>query len=205
MNRLKFDLQHFAEGEENTPEVEKPKTFTQEEVDAQINAVVGKERARSDKALKDVQDQLQELKQEQNLAGLNEQEKMQKELEIEKQKREALEKEISATQIKNEALGIFSERNLPAALVDFMLCNTAEETLDRINKFESEFKKVVDSTVQATVDERLKGAPPATSKVNGNVSDNPFLTGNVTAQMQLMKTNPELATQLKDVADKAKK
>jgi len=77
--------------------------------------------------------------------------------------------------------------------------------IKRLKMCKTRLKKVVDSTVQATVDERLKGAPPATSKVNGNVSDNPFLTGNVTAQMQLMKTNPELATQLKDVADKAKK
>ena len=201
---LKFNLQNFAEGEENTPPAE-PKTFTQEEVDAQVNAVIGKERARSEKALKNMQDQLQTLQQAQDLAGLNEQEQLQKKLDDEMKKREALEKEINATTIKNEALSIFSERELPASMINLVMTDDAESTLERINVLDAEVKKLVETRVQNEVDKRLKGTPPQTGKMDADLANNPFLTDNITAQMQLMKSNPELATKLKEVAKNAKK
>jgi hypothetical protein len=203
-NMLKFNLQHFAEGgnPEGDPAGPNPDMISVEEANTQkqqeIAAVIAKERAKQDKAMKDMQEQIQALQQAQDLAGLNEQDKLQKELELEKQKRESLEKEISTEKIKSDALTVLAEKKLDAELVNFVIADDAEKTLTNINTLE----EVLNKAITNAVNEKLKNVNPPKVATGDNGEDNPFVTGNLTEQMRLMKQDPVKAEQLKQAAKK---
>ena len=199
----KFNLQLFAEP---NPDPEPPKTFTEEELQQQIAAVVGKERAALDKMQKEKDADIAKavaaaLEKEKNLAKLNDDEKKDLALQEAIEKSAELEKQIKLTSIKSDALKIFQERKLPVELLDFVLTDESDTTLERINSFQSVFKTAVEDALK----DKLKGTPPVLGKGESNTS-NPWSAEsfNLTKQMEIMKSDPALAEQLKSAAKMGK-
>lgn len=178
---LKLDLQFFAEpGEpgdpgnppnpEPTPEPTKKIELTEEELLKRIESETDK---KLDKALKtarakweeEFKAKLEEEKKEaERLAKLSEKERKEEEL---KKREEDLNKrlqELERKELKADAIGVLTEKQLPTSFVVFLLADNAEKTLENINVFKSAF----DEAVAAKVKEALAGNPPKKNPSGNN-------------------------------------
>lgn len=113
--------------------------------------------------------------------------------EVEKMKKENILKEI-----KNQAILMLDEKKLPKDLLDLIVSDDLENTRSNIEALE----KVFNPYIQSAVEERVKSnsyTPPTATKTS---VDNPYSreTFNLTKQMELEISNPELAKQLKEQA-----
>lgn len=114
---------------------------------------------------------------------------------------------VKAAENKLYAIGAIKKAGLDdgseTALEILSLVN-ASETAD-IDKNITALKSLVDKLVKAEVDKTFKGAGRTPEKgAAGGTGDNPYMdsTYNLTKQMELEATNPELAKKLKAAAGK---
>lgn len=124
-----------------------------------------------------------------------------KDLELEKLKNEIeqMKAEKLKEQLTNKALKIANEKKLPTEIVDFMLGKDEETTIQNLAKLETVFN----ARLQELVKEKVKDNAYVPPKSDGNTGDNnPYATKtfNLTKQMQLEMSNPDLAKQLKEQA-----
>jgi hypothetical protein len=97
-----------------------------------------------------------------------------KELAITKAKAEELaqkERELSIRELQLKAIDVLAEKKLPVTFAKMLLGETAEDTLERIKAFETEFRK----SVQAEVDLKLKGTTPNSSQKGEAFDMNTFI------------------------------
>lgn len=178
LEQLRLDIQFFAQGGEpssNNPKQNPPAdppndesiSFkNQSELDSFVDKRIAKalETAKG-KWEKDFATKLEEEKKEaERLAKLSATER--KEAEYKKREEELNNrlKEIETRELKAETIKELNEKKLPASFADFLMSDTAENTLENIKVF----KKSFDEAVEQVVNERLKGEPPQTG--TGNVA-----------------------------------
>lgn len=179
------------EAVENT---ESPKTetesnklsFTQEELDALLQKEGDK---RVSQALKTAERKNQEkVRESEKLARMNEAEKYEYELEQREKAIAQKELELSLAENKNEASKILAEKGL-LGLVDFVVCETADEMNDKIKILEKEFKVAVKNEVE----KRLSSSVPKKDlPLDQAITRDSFNKMCLAEQQRLANENPEL-------------
>jgi len=158
-NSRKIDLQLFAEGE---PEIKEPIQLTQEELDAKIQTEADR---RVTKALEtqrakleaDISEKIKKERQEaEELAKLSEKERAEKERQKEREEFEQERNNFKKERLELQTLKILNERQLPQEFATFVIAESDEGTLEKINKMEELFNKAIETAV----DMRLKGTTP---------------------------------------------
>ena len=115
-------------------------SFTQEELDALLQKEGDK---RVSQALKTAEKKNQErVRESEKLARMNEAEKYEYELEQREKAIAQKELELALAENKNEASKILADKGLSLGLVDFVVCESADEMNDKIKVLESDFQGV---------------------------------------------------------------
>jgi len=180
------------EAVENT---ESPKTetesnklsFTQEELDALLQKEGDK---RVSQALKTAERKNQEkVRESEKLARMNEAEKYEYELEQREKAIAQKELELSLAENKNEASKILAEKGLSLGLVDFVVCESADEMNDKIKMLGKEFKV----SVKNEVERRLSSSVPKKDlPLDQAITRDSFNKMSLAEQQRLANENPEL-------------
>lgn len=112
-------------------------------------------------------------------------------IEIENMKKEKIRESLT-----NKALKIATEKKLPVELVDFIVGNDEETTNNNLNALVNIFQKH-DEVIKTELLKNNSYTPPAGG--NFDTFENPWSkeSFNLTKQAQIIRENPELATQLK--------
>ena len=167
------------------------KTYTSEEVAQMIEE--GKKQAREEakrNASREFQKKLDETK---KLSQMSAQERYEYELTQREQQLAERERELSLLEQTNEASKILNERGISLGLVEFVVHETAEDTLAAINKLDKEFKKAVKDAVER----RLAGATPKKGlPLDKAITKEDFLKMSYTELMELKREQPELFEEL---------
>jgi len=195
---IKFDLQLFADDQEK-----EPLQLTQEELDAKIQAETDRKVTKALETAKakweaDYGERIkQERKEAEELAKLSEKERAEKERQKERELFEQERKQFERERLELQTIKILNERNIPSEFAPFVIADTNEGTLDRINQMEELFNKAIESAVDA----RLKGKTPKTGGTQ-STETNPFdkATFNLSEQGRLYKENPQEAERLRALA-----
>ena len=177
------------EVETETPKEEKQ--YSQSEVDALLQAEVDR---RITSALKKQERKNQEKIQEaKKLASMNEQQRYEYELTQREQAIAEKERQLALAENKAEASKILAEKGISAALVDFVVAETADEMNTKIKLLEKEFKK----SVKAEVEKRLAGSSPKKGLAPDKaITKEDFRNMSYSDLVELKNTNPELFNEL---------
>lgn len=133
--------------QETQPAEEKPKTYTQEEVNRMISERLGREEKKWTKRIES------ERTEAEKLARMKAEERAEYEA---NKKSEALaqrEKEITMRELKAQAFETLAEKGLPRELVNTLNLTDADACNESINNIEKIFK----AAVEASVNEKLRG------------------------------------------------
>ncbi len=164
----KFDLQLFAENASEVAEmgeatVEKQtltvadKTFTQADLDKILSARLGKEKTKWEAETKT---RLEEKEKEaQRLAKLSEEEKQREAFSKLQKDNDAMKMAIQMRDLRDDAVKILSERKLNHKFADFLLADSSENTLKRIDEFEAIYRE--------NLKEEIKNSIPGSSPKTG--------------------------------------
>lgn len=214
----KMNLQFFADeggndnpqGNEGNPDDQQQNNeekivLTAEELQRKIDSETDRKLEKALKTArakweKEFQEKLEQEKREaERLAKLSEKERKEEELRKREEELERRLRELERKELKADAIGVLTEKQLPTEFVDFLLGEDAESTLENINAF----KKAFDEAVEQKVKEALAGEPPRKNPSDNSLK-NPFSKEhwNLTEQAKLFKENPELYKQLKAQAGK---
>ena len=176
-----------------TPEEEgqETKTYTQEEVDALLQAETDR---RVTSALKKAEEKNRaKVKEAEKLAQMNEQEKYRYELDRREQAIAEKERALALAENKNEAAKILEEKGLSLQLVDFVVAEDAETMNENIKLLDKAFK----ASVKAEVERRLGSAAPKKNlPPDEAITKESFTRMSLTEQNELFKNNPDLYKQL---------
>ena len=151
--------------ENNAATVEnKEKMFSQEDLDSIIEKRLAKERKRFEAKLREEIDQAEKMAQ---MSEAEKQEALFTKRVQEFEEREAAFNEAQAAlqreKMLNETNKQLAERNLPLDFAEYIMADTAENTLANISKFEKEWQ----AAINKAVDSKLRGSTP-TSPVSKN-------------------------------------
>lgn len=177
--------------EEETNEGQETRTYSQEEVDALLQAETDR---RVTSALKKAEEKNKaKVKEAQKLAEMNSQQKYEYELEQREKAIEEKERALSLAENKNEASKILEEKGLSLQLVDFVVAEDAESMNENIKLLEKAFK----ASVKAEVEKRLGTSTPKKNLPPDDViTKERFVSMSLAEQAELYKNNPDLYNQL---------
>jgi len=181
MLKRKINLQLFAEGEGSTgggennppPGDDKNKTFTQDDVNKLLQSETDKRVTEALKTAqakweKDFTEKLTKEKAEaERLAKLSADEKRTEELKKKNEEIASKETELRRRELKLDTISVLSEKQLPVDFADFLMGTDAEGTNENIKRFSEAFQKAVENSVN----DRLKGKPPAGGSGGTNKPD----------------------------------
>ena len=173
--------------ETTTTTEETVKTYTQEEVEALLQAETDR---RVTSALKKAElKNAAKIKEAEKLAQMNEQEKFEYQLRQREQAIAEKEKELALMENKNEASKILAERGISLALVDFIVAEDADTMKANIDTLDKAFK----ASVKAEVEKRLASNAPKKNFVDSDaVTKESFMKLSVREQQELLRNNPDL-------------
>ena len=195
-----MNLQLFAEDTEQEKQVQEVKTYTEEELNAKLQAEADRRVTQALQTAKEKweQEQAVKIEQEKELAKLSEEEKAKKQLEMERQSLEKERLEFKKIKLELETTKILDERKLPTKFAKYLIAEDNEKTLANINEFQESWQQAI----QAEIESRLKGKTP--QKGDSVEAYNPWSkeTFNLTEQGKIMQDNPALAQQLRAAARK---
>lgn len=185
---MENDNNNIQQGLEENQEPKK--TYTLEEVQELLQKEGDRRVSQAlKKAREDAQKQVAEAK---KLAAMDEQQRYQYELENTKAELEQLKREKARAENTQETLRVLAKRNLPAELLDYVLTEDADSTLEKIDNIQ----KILTKWVNAEVDKRIpkQGTPKAGTTSNQEPTS---ISGMKLAELnQLKQTNPELFNKL---------
>lgn len=167
-----------------------PKQYTQEEVDALLQAETDR---RVNQALQKAEKKnAEKLKEAEKLANMNAQDRFQYELEQREKAIAEKERALAMLENKNEASKILAEKGISLALVDFVTDESADVMADRIKLLDTEFKK----SVRAEVEKRLGGNnQPKSSASTGSlnaITPEAFAKMTTSERQKLARTDRDL-------------
>ncbi|MCQ4363148.1 DUF4355 domain-containing protein [Mycobacterium gordonae] len=142
----------------NAEKAEGEKTYSEDEVNQRVQDALASAKEEQEK-------QDAEKSEAEKLKSMSEAERAKYEQDKREAELAARESALATSELKAAAATLAAEKGLPAAAVDIILGTNAEETAKRADAF----KSVLDATVQAAVDERLKGKSP---RLGGNGNQN---------------------------------
>lgn len=170
--------------------LEEPRTYSQEEVDALLQAEVDR---RITSALKKQEKKTQEkIKEAEKLAQLNEEEKYKYQLEQREKALEEKERKMALMENKAEASNALNSRGISISLADLVVAEDADTMMENIKLLEEEFKK----SVKAEVEKRLAGNSPKKNLGNSNeMTREEFRKLSIGQQSRLLEENPKIYEQ----------
>ena len=195
---IKMNLQLFAEDtttEAETTEVdavEQVKTYTEDEVKAQVQAETDRKvtKALETAKAKWLEEEQAKLKQAEELAKLSEKERLAKELEIQRN-----EFEQEKSKFQRERLTLQTEKDLiskdmPAEFAPFVVADTAEQTLININTLQASWQ----AAIEKAIDDKVKGRTPTGNQppTTGGVTKEQFEKMNYLERLELKQKNLKL-------------
>ena len=195
---IKMNLQLFAEDtttEAETTEVdavEQVKTYTEDEVKAQVQAETDRKvtKALETAKAKWLEEEQAKLKQAEELAKLSEKERAAKELEI-----KFAELEAEKSKFQKERLTLQTEKDLiskdmPPEFAPFVVADTAEQTLININTLQASWQ----AAIEKAIDDKVKGRTPTGNQppTAGGVTKEQFEKMNYLERLELKQKNLKL-------------
>jgi len=179
------------EGQPEDKETE-TKTYTQEEVDALLQAETDR---RVSSALKKAEKKnAEKLREAQKLAQMNEQEKYEYELQQRENAIAEKERELALAENKAEASKILAEKGISVSLVDFVVAESAEDMATNIDLLDKAFK----ASVKAEVEKRLaSNAPKKSLPLDKAITKEDFRKMSFEELTALKRENPEVYNALK--------
>lgn len=215
---LPLNLQLFADGEpgnnpdggtssgQATPPEFKVENLTDEQLaavkekfglkdDNEVDSIVRSKRSRWQKELEE------EKNEAARLAKLSEEERQQALIQKEKDDFEKEKAAFRQEQLLVEKGKQLQEIGIPSSFASRIQGDTAEEVIEDVKKFKTEWDKAVEAAINKKLEASIDSPLGETSK---NVSSNPFAkeTFNLTEQGRLFKTDPEKAKTLQALANK---
>ena len=194
LERYKMEDVKTNEGTQDvnsTEGTEQTKTYTQEEVDALLQAET--DRRVTSALKKQAEKNKAEMKEAEKIARMNESEKFQYELEQREKAIAAKEKELAMAEMKNEASKILSEKGISLSLVDFIVNSDAEVTKSNIDILDKAFK----ASVKSEVEKRLSSnAPKKNLPLDHTLTKEEFKKMGIVEIQKLKNENPELYNEL---------
>jgi hypothetical protein len=165
-------------------------TYTKEEVDELLQKEVDR---RINSAYKKwAQQSKKEIENARKLAELDEQERAAYELRTAKEELEKLKKEKAMAENTQATLRVLANRNLPSELLDYVLTEDEESTLEKIVDIEKILKKWVDAEVTKRIP--TQGTPKSGTSISKDIKS---LANLKLAEInQLQQSDPELFKQL---------
>ena len=197
-DKIRMNLQLFAEDattEAETTEVdavEQVKTYTEDEVKAQVQAETDRKvtKALETAKAKWLEEEQAKLKQAEELAKLSEKERLAKELEIQRN-----EFEQEKSKFQRERLTLQTEKDLiskdmPAEFAPFVVADTAEQTLININTLQASWQ----AAIEKAIDDKVKGRTPTGNQppTTGGVTKEQFEKMNYLERLELKQKNLKL-------------
>ena len=180
------------------PETEKDeegaKTYTQEEVDAllqaetdrRVTAALKKQEAKNQKKVLEAK----------KLAAMDEQARYEYELEQREAAIAEKEKELALAENKTEASKILNDRGIDLSLVDFVVAETAEDMMANIDLLDKAFKK----SVKAEVEKRLSSNVPKKGlAIDKTMTKEQFRKLSYNELVELKQNEPELYASLSKI------
>ena len=180
------------------PETEKDeegaKTYTQEEVDAllqaetdrRVSAALKKQEAKNQKKLLEAK----------KLAAMDEQARYEYELEQREAAIAEKERELALAENKTEASKILNDRGIDLSLVDFVVAETAEDMMANIDLLDKAFKK----SVKAEVEKRLSSNVPKKGlAIDKTMTKEQFRKLSYNELVELKQNEPELYASLSKI------
>lgn len=193
---LDMNLQLFSEDTKREEPTKEVKTYTEEELNAKLQAEADRRVTKALQTAKEKweQEQAVKIEQEKELAKLSEEEKAKKQLEMERQSLEKERLEFKKIKLELETTKILDERKLPTKFAKYLIAEDNEKTLANINEFQENWQQAIQSEIES----RLKGKTP---QKNGNtevfgVTKEQFKRMGYTQRLELKNSNPELYNQL---------
>ena len=167
--------------------VEQPKTFTAEELQAEVDRRVTQAMKTAEKKAN------ARVKEAEKLAQMNEQQRYEYELESREKAIAEKEKALALAENKATASAILADKGISAKLVDFVVAEDAETMNENISLLEKEFK----ASVKAEVERRLSTSTPKKNlPTDQPISKESFKKMTLTQQAELYQSNPDLYNQL---------
>jgi CHAD domain-containing protein len=162
--------------------LEEVQELLQKEGDRRVSQALKKAREEAKKQVAEAQ----------KLAVMDEQQRYQYELENAKAELEQLKREKAIAENTQATLRVLAKRNLPAELLDYVITEDADSTLEKIDSLQ----KILTKWVNAEVDKRIP--KQGTPKAGTTPSQEPTsLAGMKVAEIQHLKqTDPELFNKL---------
>lgn len=208
----KMNLQFFADeggndnpqGNEGNPDDQQQNNeekivLTAEELQRKIDSETDRKLEKALKTAranweKEFQEKLEQEKREaERLAKLSEKERKEEELRKREEELERRLREIERKELKADAIGVLTAKQLPTQFVDFLLGENAEKTLENINAFKEAFDKAVEEKVK----EALAGTPPKKNPTqNTGITKEQFNQMNYKERVKLYNENLELYKKL---------
>ena len=197
---LDMNLQLFSEDTETEEQTAEVKTYTEEELNARLQAEADRRVTKALQTAKEKweQEQAVKIEQEKELAKLSEEEKAKKQLEMERQSLEKERLEFKKIKLELETTKILDERKLPTKFAKYLIAEDNEKTLANINEFQENWQQAIQSEIES----RLKGKTPQKGDSTGTYNPWSKETFNLTEQGKIMQDNPALAQQLRATARK---
>lgn len=160
----------------------KGKTFTQEEIDAMIEARLKREREKikKEKEKKEKEKKKEEMTPEEKEKADNaEQLKQMQEMMAELKREKAI----------NAATTVLSEKGLPVGMAKFVIGETDEDTLENINSID----KMIKDHIKAEVDKKVKSNVPGSGNTDpGTITKEQFAKMTLSEKNQLCINHPEV-------------
>lgn len=165
-------------------------TYTKEEVDDLLQREVDR---RINSAYKKwTQQSKKEIENARKLAELDEQERAAFELKTAKEELEKLKKEKAMAENTQATLRVLAKRNLPSELLDYVLTEDEESTLEKIVDIEKILKKWVDAEVTKRIP--TQGTPKSGTSISKDIKSLASLK--LSEINQLKQSDPELFNKL---------
>lgn len=193
---LDMNLQLFSEDTETEEQATEVKTYTEEELNAKLQAEADRRVTKALQTAKEKweQEQAVKIEQEKELAKLSEEEKAKKQLDMERQSLEKERLEFKKIKLELETTKILDERKLPTKFAKYLIADDNEQTLANINEFQENWQQAIQSEIES----RLKGKTPQKNGETGvaGVTKEQFKKMGYTQRLELKNSNPELYNQL---------
>ena len=181
------DVQTEQTTDEQQPQEGTQKTFTAEELQAEVDRRVTQAMKKAEKKAE------AKAREAEKLAKMNEQQKYEYELTQREQAIKEKEKELAVAENTAAAAGILADKGISTKLVKFVVAEDADTMNDNISLLEQEFK----ISVKKEVEKRLATATPKKNLPNNEVMDKEsFNKLPLTKQAEIYRNNPDLYNSL---------
>lgn len=158
----------------------------QKETDRRVTAALAKQEAKF----------LEKIAEADKLAKMDEKQKSQYELETRMKELESKEREFNLMRNKVEASKVMASRGLPIEFTDYIVDDSAEVMLERIDKFDKAFKAAVADAVNKKI---ASPAPKTGTSSQTGLTRESFRKLSVAEQAEIYATNPQLYKELSGI------